>query len=272
MAPTWIFAISTINNLLSLSLNMPHIAILYIMPAEKYLGARNNRLMLIHIAALDIITSGIRLPLDNEYMQYAMEKHHWFCGLTAVLGYGPHLVMEFILVIGCIDRLIAVRHPTSYSQWFLPKHIAWFYLIPYAYWITALTSLTVIHEETLLVPRGFMMCYYDPAGTRAMLPVITGSLVLSMLTIFILYSAILITVCSRRTVTARGEAGYAVQAAKIIMVIVVTHLLLWICAPLNVLIQIAVGKPIDALWYIAPILVAFNSATHPPIYGFLNRK
>jgi len=272
MAPTWIFAISTLNNLLSLSLNLPHIIILYIMPAEKYLGARNNRLMLIHIAALDIITSGIRLPLDNEYMQYAMEKHHWFCGLTAVLGYGPHLVMEFILVIGCIDRLIAVTHPISYSQCFLPRHIGWFYWSPHIFWITALTALTVVHEETLLVPRGFMMCYYDPAGARAMLPLIAGGLVLSMLTIFILYSAILLTVCRRRTVTARGEARYAVQAAKIIMVIVVTHLLLWICAPLNKLVKAATGEPSEVLWYLAPLLSAFNSATHPLIYGLLNRK
>jgi len=272
MAPTWIFAISTINNLLSLSLNMPHIAILYIMPAEKYLGARNNRLMLIHIAALDIITSGIRLPLDNEYMQYAMEKHHWFCGLTAVLGYGPHLVMEFVLVIGCIDRLIAVRHPFSYSQWFLPKHIAWFYLIPHVYWVTALTSITVIHEQTLLMPRGFVMCYYRPEGSQALLPLITGGLVLSMLTIFILYAIIIITVCMRRSATARGEAGYAVQAVRIIMVIVITHLLLWICAPLKVFVQLAIGGPSKVLWYLAPLLAAFNSATHPPIYGLLNRK
>ena len=272
MAPTWIFAISTINNLLSLSLNMPHIVILSIMPAEKYFGARNNRLMLLHIAVLDIITSAIRLPLENEYMQHAMAKHHWFCGLTAVLGYGPHLVMEFILVIGCIDRLIAVRHPTSYSQWFLPKHIAWFYLIPYVYYITALTSLTVVYEEKLLRPRGFMMCYYNPGGTRVMLPIITGGLVLSMLTIFILYAAIIITVCRRRTATARGEAGYAIQAAKIIMVIVITHLVLWICAPLNTIIKVATGKPSKILWYLGPLLAAFNSATHPPIYGLMNRK
>jgi len=272
MAPPYILAVSTVINIISLLVNLPHIVILYSMPAEKYLGARNNRLMLLHIATMDIITTGIRLPLDNDLMQMLQEKHFWFCALTAMLGYAPHLLTHLILVIGCIDRLIAVRHPTSYTQWFLPKHIAWFYWIPYVYYIGMFTAFTVVYEKQLLMPRGFTMCLYNTRVVKKFTIVLLAGVIVPMMIIFALYGSLIITVCKRQTVSARGEAGYAAQAAKIIVVIVMTHFLLWICAPLNALIMGITGNALPALWYLGPLLVACNSATHPPIYGLMNSK
>ena len=273
MAPTWILIVSTVINGLSLIVNMPHIIILHIMPSEKLFGAKNNRLMLLHIAVLDILTTAIRMPLDSQFLQHTMDENHWLCGLTAILGYGPHVVCNSILVIGCIDRLIAVRHPTSYSQWFLPKHIAWFYWIPYVFWIAALTALTVMYEEQILTPRGFTICYYNAQRSKPLLfLLLIPGVLLPMAIILTLYAVMIITVCRRHSMAARGEAGYAVQAAKIIMAILITYFVLWIAGPLQVIVYTVTGKPSQVLWFLASLTIACNSGTHPIIYGLMNRK
>jgi len=272
MAPMTILATSTVINVISMLVNVPHIFIIYAMPREKYVGARNDRLMLLHIAVLDLINTAIRLPLDNEFVQIVLHKNLWFCGLTAILGHAPQLVVELILVIAMADRLIAVLHPASYSRWLLPKHITWFFLIPYVYYIGAFVAFSIVYGEQLLIPRGFTMCFYNARVVKPIAQLLIVGVLVPLGVIIILYTVLLIAVCRNRTTSRQGEAGYAVKASKFIIAVVTIHFLLWVCAPISVLVMHTIGKPDRALWFLVPLLVALNSATHPPVYGMMYRR
>lgn len=266
MAPVYILAISNTLSVLGVLLNIPHVIILIKMPIGKYLGARNNRKLLVAVAALDIVVSVVKVPLDYEEVQLFLDRTTWFCAFTAVWGYAAHLSSEGMLMLGCVDRLIIIKSPATYSSTWLARNFGKVLTIPIIWNFGYIIVFLAVTHKKILGPRGFSICYLDVSEMKPLNILASFSALAPVFITFILYYIICCVMRHADMSRHARSVRFSYRVATYIFTTMAVTLVAWAFAPLN-LILTGLGKFNIVIFYMGPLMVFTSAIIHPIMYG-----
>lgn len=267
MAPFQVLLISNLLSIFGLVLNIPHVIILTKLPVGKYLGAKNNRKLLLSVAALDITVSVVKIPLDYHEVQYFLDGITWLCAFTAVMGYCSHMATEGMLLIGCIDRLIIIKNPAEYTSTFLARHLGKIITIPIIWTFGYVAVFLGFYHKKILAPRGFSICYMDMSDLKPLNVLTTLNILGPVFMTFVIYY--IICCVMRKADLSRQHAGsirFSYRVATYIFTTMAVTLVAWIFAPLNLILS-GIGRFNITIYYMGPLMVFTSSIIHPIMYG-----